>query len=72
MKNPNKPVRRCKCHKAPIGAEFDDKGNFLNRYCVVTLEELLSHQVYMATAGSADEVSVDPGPDVQRGASLND
>ena len=72
IKNPERRLRRCLCHKVAIGVERDEEGQVVLRRCVETGEELTRDKTYLSTYGSTDPVPFDPGPAVQRGAPLND
>ena len=55
MKNPNRPLRRCKCHKVGINVERDYDGTVLSRRCMVTLMLIGKGQTYLASYGSDAE-----------------
>jgi len=73
--NPEKRARRCKCHKSIIHVEKDELGQAVKRYCIAAFprKKISKDETYLSTWGSTDEIpATDPGPAVQRGASLND
>ena len=71
MNDPTKRARRCLCHKAVIRVERDAEGNVVKRICMATHKVITRDKTYLSTWGSDEEVTIDPGPEVQRGAPLN-
>ena len=55
-----------------IGVERDENGVVVKRFCMARYGEIPKERTYLSTVGSTDEIMIDPGPDVQRGAKLHD
>ena len=71
MTDPNRPARRCLCHKFRISVDRDDNGKVIRRICTATGKDLDKDQTYLATYGSEEPYQQPSQDAVQRGGRMD-